>query len=167
MHRRTLLRFSGLWPVVGAGSARAAPFAGPVASEPLQRTLAAYLDTLIPADASPSASQLGLHHRFLELGRRSSAFRRLLETGCDWLDKEAIRLGAGEFARLTEPKREALVAKAAGLGRRSGARRFFEATRDSAMRHYYSRPEAWPSLGYAGPPQPLGFPDYAKPMKAG
>jgi hypothetical protein len=28
-------------------------------------------------------------------------------------------------------------------------------------------PEAWPAIGYDGPPQPIGFPDYVDPPEVG
>ena len=46
---------------------------------------------------------------------------------------------------------------------RSLPRVFFKAVQYYAFEIYYAHPETWVSLGYPGPPQPMGFPNYAEP----
>ena len=48
----------------------------------------------------------------------------------------------------------------ASAPRGAGPRMFFEMLRNYAVRLYYARPESWPSLGFDGPPQLDGFPDF-------
>ena len=45
----------------------------------------------------------------------------------------------------------------------STPKRFFDHVRSAAFTEYYARPETWASLGYKGPPQPLGFMDFTQP----
>ena len=59
--------------------------------------------------------------------------------------------------------RIAIVKIAEQSADRSLPRVFFIAVRHYAFEIYYAHPETWVSLGYTGPPQPVGFPDYASP----
>jgi hypothetical protein len=133
---------------------------------PFAPTLAALLDTLIPADASPSATQLGVQHRLLGHAARRPALTRRLRQGCAWLDRAADQ-GAVRFADLEEAARIDLLLQAEGFGPQHPARRLMDEVLPLAMRLYYSDPRSWPSLGYHGPPQPRGFPDYSVPPTHG
>ncbi len=125
--------------------------------------LAPFLDTLIPADQSPSATALAVDRRLLDRAAREPGYRRRLAAGCRRLDRVARRLGAADFAALDDRRREAVVAVFALARPGTPARVFFETTRSDAFFHYYAREEAWTGLGYDGPPQPAGFPDHANP----
>jgi hypothetical protein len=127
--------------------------------------LAPYLDTLIPEDSTPSASALGVDQAILKLARRRPRIARLVGLGCAWLDKQAGERGAKDFAALSELEREAIVALAEGSPARSLPRTFFAFTQQQAFSNYYAQPAAWQGLGFAGPPQPLGFLDFAEPPK--
>ncbi len=136
----------------------------PAVRPDFSRVLAAFLDTLLPADRwSPSATQLGIGARLIEMVMKDPPRRRGMEQGFRWLDGAARRLGAQDFAALPEDRREALVALMAAAAPGSPQRSFFETTRSDAFFHYYAREEAWSGLGYDGPPQPAGFPDHAGP----
>ena len=125
------------------------------------KTLEAFLDTLIPSDETPGALELGVAERIRLLADKDYRYRRLLKSGCGWLDNKASERTADTFSSLNPDKREEVVREAAGSGRESLPRIFFERVRFDAFTHYYARPETWKSLGYKGPPQPEGFPDYA------
>jgi hypothetical protein len=129
------------------------------------RALGPYLDTLIPQDSTPSATQLGVDKALITDAREHRRFARLIALGCAWLDKRAVDLGAEEFSALDEAARELLVARAERSPRKSLAQQFFLHTQARAFFHYYAQTAAWQGLGYAGPPQPVGFPDQAKPPK--
>jgi hypothetical protein len=128
--------------------------------------LAPYLDTLIPADSTPSASQLGTDQAIIDLARRRDRSARLLGLGCAWLDQQASKRGAEDFAALPQAERNAIVALAEGSPRYSLPKTFFAFTQQQAFSHYYAQPAAWQGLGFDGPPQPVGFPDFAKPPKS-
>ncbi len=161
--RRHFLKWSTVWwllaRVIPARAARPTPIPTPATGG----TLGAWLDTLIPADATPSATQLGVDKLLLAAARDDRDYRVLLTFGRIWLDSEARKRGASDFAALDVDAREAVAARAEAARPGSAERRFFEITRQDAFTHYYHQPESWPGLGYAGPPQPLGYLDYTRP----
>ncbi len=135
----------------------------PIATEERvpQATLVAVLDTLIPEDTTPGAEAVGLLDEFIAIALRDPAFRRLMVDGCRWLDTRAGARFDTRFAELDEPNREQIVEEAASAPVGSMPREFFQAVWDEAIFHYYADPRAWPGLGFAAPPQPLGYPGHA------
>jgi len=127
-----------------------------------QQTLAAYLDTLIPADETPSATQLGVDEKLLAEAETDSAYLRLIRTGCEWLEEQAKQAGAAHFAALNEEQRERVVNLAAAGEGGPWVEMFFDRTLADAFSHYYADPRSWRALDYAGPPQPRGFADYTQ-----
>jgi hypothetical protein len=167
--RRQLLGFVGAAAATALATWRA--WAGPIRAgaeasapspaDPLS-PLGAWLDTLLPADgASPAASALGCEAALRERAAREPGYLRLLEAGCAWLDAQA----GGRFAALDEAAREAIGARAAAAPARSLPETFFRLTRRDAFEFYYAQPRSWSALGFAGPPQPDGFPDHAGPWE--
>ena len=137
---------------------------GPTGGEPYPLTaLRPYLDTLIPRDDAASATDIGVDEHLRHLARLDSGYIRLLQYGCKWLDDRAKTLGAADFASLDPARRETVVAQAAAAPEGSSLRAFFDQTRDDAMEAYYSDPRNWPAIGFRGPPQPDGYPDFAGP----
>ena len=130
-------------------------------------SLAPYLDTLIPADVTPSASQLGVPQQVAGKAREIPAYLKLLRDGSRWLDYEARRLGARDFGALSPEQRVAVVSGAASSPARSLPKVFFNNTRDDAMFFYYANPASWVTTGFDGPPQPSGYLDHSAPPKAG
>lgn len=151
----------------GLCSSTALLSAGRLWSAPLtpsvMHTLAAYFDTLIPADETPSATQLGVTAQVLVQASRDASYQSLLERGCAWLNAQARQHGAEHFPALAADQREQVVHLAASAASRSVPRTFFERTRRDAFFYYYAHPQSWRGLGYHGPPQPLGFMDYSAP----
>jgi hypothetical protein len=132
---------------------------------PAADTLGAWLDTLIPADATPAATQLGVDKQLL--AKAQQEYHDLLEFGQHWLNAQARKRGAANFPALDEAGREAVTALAAAQGDDKAEHRFFLKTRQDAFGFYYSQPESWAGLAYRGPPQPLGFMDYEQPPAPG
>jgi hypothetical protein len=129
-----------------------------------RRALAQFLDTLIPADASgPGAVAAGAVAEFEEAADNYPNFAAFLARGCRWLDSEAANGGAPGFAGLDAAERIRIVERAATAPEGSEPRKFFDLTWELARGSFYARPESWAPLGYDGPPQPYGFPDYADP----
>ena len=140
------------------------------AAPPLPRladaTLGAYVDALIPADETPSASALGVDKQLLAAAAGAPGHRRLLDAGLDWLNTRSRARYARPFPELDERGREAIVGEAAAAGYGTLPRVFFERTRAAAFFHYYGRPESWRDMAqYRGPPQPLGYMDYTQPPR--
>ena len=145
-------------------SALAPPRAWSTSTKPPEfDTLAAFLDTLIPADETPSASQLGVTDKIIATGKKSRRYRKLIEKGCAWLDRQARQLGAAHFSALTETQRERIAQQAENGEGGLVPAFFFEHIKVEAFSHYYADPRIWANLGYAGPPQPLGFMNYTQP----
>ncbi len=119
-----------------------------------------FLDTLLPADESPSATQLGVDTAILESTTSFRKLARLIELGCAWLDRQAGTRGFDGFAALDESLRIEIVTAAEKSANRSLPRVFFKTIHQTAFQHYYSDPRSWPALAYNGPPQPHGFPGH-------
>ncbi len=165
LSRRTL--FDGAARVVGLtwlAATMGAIWRGRNACAADQRTLDAYLDTLIPADAEgPGALQLGVPERLSAIAAADGDYSGLIEQLVRWLDERAQALGEVGFADLDGEARETIVRAAESAAAGSPARRAFARTRQDAFAAFYGDPRAWPGIGYRGPPQPEGFPDYDRP----
>ena len=163
--RRVMLRlFARAGLVLGFGSMANGAAWQDGLDPAIRRTLASYLDTLIPDDeASPGAVRAGIDKGFASWAEASPQYRRLIVEGCRWLDGEAEKAGARSFSELDEEKRNAIVGRASRSARRSVPRQFFDGTRRPAFFFYYGNASSWSAIGYEGPPQPGGFLDYADP----
>jgi len=129
-----------------------------------ERWLPAYLDTLIPGDTEgPGALQLGVPERLSAIAAADGAYASLVEQFGRWLDERARAAGGVGFADLDRDARETIVRAAESAAADSPARRAFARTREDAFAAFYGDPRAWPGIGYRGPPQPEGFPDYDRP----
>jgi hypothetical protein len=136
--------------------------------DPATRTLAAFLDLLLPEDdSSPSASQVGTDAAILEEAHVDRQLGQLVELGIGWLDGQAKSQGVEAFHQLPE-ERQLLIASIAERQRaRSLPHLFFDNMRYRAFHYYYADPRSWVSLGYSGPPQPRGFADHDRPLQPG
>jgi hypothetical protein len=151
---------------LGGTAACTVEHASPAAS--FEETLADYLDTVIPGDElSPGAVELGVLQPILEEAKTDPNVQNFLEEGVRWLNEEARKQGAEDFAGLSEDGRDQVVAAAEAAKAGSLENEFFRATRYVVFRLYYMEPQAWPAIGYDGPPQPVGFPDYTAPPARG
>ncbi|HMV05551.1 MAG TPA: gluconate 2-dehydrogenase subunit 3 family protein [Accumulibacter sp.] len=159
--------------LVLAGTTLAASFVGwsawrrspPAESVPMPMTdLDAWLETLVPAEEDfPGALALGVAARVAAAVARDARYGELVRQGLAWLVEKAGESGERSFAALPAQTREAIVSQAAAAPLGSLARTFFQATLDDALFHAYADPRSWVGIGYAGPPQPLGFLDHASP----
>lgn len=124
-----------------------------------------FLDTLIPEDITPSASQLGLHQTLIEHARNIENYTELLELGCDWLDRQAQSMFNHAFRDTTEQEAIAIVAVAEKSSNTTLQNLFFTRIKSDAFIFYYSHPTSWKTLGFNAPPQPLGYPDFTLPLE--
>lgn len=124
-------------------------------------SLETYLDTLLPGDGIPGASELDLHVYLVEHAMGVQNYLRLLSMGCYWLNAQS--LPGSNFTLLDEVARVRLISLMENAAPGSIERQFFERTLSDAMQLYYAHPQTWPALGFDGPPQPVGFPDYRQP----
>lgn len=128
-------------------------------------TLLALIDTLIPADETPSASGLGLDRQLMRHAETVENYMALLALGCQWLDNQAQASHRLAFAHLTASQRTSIVTLAENSAAGSIPRQLFEHVRVDLFTFYYSHPAILPSLGLRGAPQPFGYPDYASAPK--
>jgi len=128
------------------------------------QTLTACLDTIIPADITPGAVQLGVPDSIISKSASDRKYRRLIKKGCDWLDKMAKQYNAESFASLSDADRQKVVSLASEERSNSLPGIFFKQMRSDAFYYYYANPESWIGVGYKGPPQPFGFQDYTLPQ---
>jgi len=134
-----------LWPLTLDGAQR--------------RTAAALCDVIIPADAvSPSAAGVGVVDFLDEWvsapypGQQED--RELILEGLAWMDAEAVRRFARQFADLDETQQHAICddichekTTQPGLAR---AAQFFARYRDLTAGGFYTSPEGRKDLGYIG-----------------
>ena len=171
LNRRRLLRLSVLGGVVVGAWAVCRRLFWPARARLLERspeyqTFAAYLDTLIPEDETPSARQVGVVEKILAKSAAQRPYKQLIQKGCTWLDEQAGRqYDAASFAALSEAQRDAIVRLAADGQADILPLRFFRQTQQDVFFYYYAHPQSWPGLGYTGPPQPQGFLDYTHPPR--
>lgn len=126
--------------------------------------LPAFLDTLIPQDATPSASQLGLHQTLIRHAQGIENYTRLLELGCQWLEAQSQMQSQAKFDALQPLQQEAIVVMAEASPKDSIPKMFFDRVLSDLMGFYYAQPASWSGLGIDSPPQPKGYPDYVKPL---
>jgi hypothetical protein len=133
----------------------------PARAEVDGRSFTAYLDALIPDDeGTPGAVQLGIDRQLIDAADAEHAGE--IEQFCRWLEERARAMGGRSFAELSENARNAILGQAESAAPDALPGRVFRRTRLEALTHYYADARSWPAIGYGGPPQPAGFPDYAR-----
>ena len=163
--RRKFLRLTtGIGLLASSGYILKDIFLPPQLDVAERRTLEAVLDTLIPSDETPGALKLGVSSKILDKASQDAQYRRLIRKGCSWLDRKASGRGASGYSSLDEGNREAVMGELAGVPDGSVAAIFFEQLRSDAFFHYYAHAASWRGMGYKGPPQPEGYPDYTEPQ---
>ncbi|MCG6551206.1 MAG: gluconate 2-dehydrogenase subunit 3 family protein [Candidatus Magnetominusculus sp. LBB02] len=125
-----------------------------------QRTLDALVDSLIPEDETPGALRLGVPQAIKLKAAADSRYRYLIKRGCAWLDMTARGQNAESFESLKAEGRDAIIGKAINSEVESLPKIYLYQMRNDAFHYYYGHRESWAVLGYDGPPQPCGFPDY-------
>ncbi len=123
-------------------------------------TLMAYIDALIPRDVAPGAIDLDVHTRLFDKADDDARYAHMLGFGARWLDAEAQKHHERPFIDLTGTEKDAVVETAALAARQTPHHGFFRATRADVFDWYWSHAESWPAIGFNGPPQPRGFPDF-------
>jgi len=184
MTRRCLLHGLLAWPAVplGAllspvGTAAATEVAPAGAFVALTRNEAAVVDAvaglLVPGDDRPGAREAGVA-RMIDRTLDAAPDRlRLYRAGVRWLDDAAADLfDAAGYLTLDDGRQKELLVLAEGAAPPRGgaanwrrvvsleARQFFVTARDDVLDAFYSSPTGWEVLGYDGPPQWGGYPDY-------
>lgn len=160
--------------------------------DPHQYAMVAVLaDLIIPADEFQGASLAGVVD-FIDkhLGQTTAYEQAAYRDGLKWLDKVSRRLHGNGFLDLDHSDQTNLLhriykmvgvvrMKGRGLGQRLKRKlvrtwyEFFDIMDNNVVffiylrRHviyaFYANPESWVDIGYFGPPQPVGYLNYATP----
>lgn len=137
------------WPESGFSATN------PAASAEARRTLASFVDVLLPRDAqSGSASDLKVDKELWIIAGEDRQFSRLLSLGCQWLNMS----DGGQFSALSNEQQIALVRWMSESAWDQIPRRFYELVRQASLELYFSQPNAWHGLAMMRPPQPMGYP---------
>jgi hypothetical protein len=130
-----------------------------------ERTISIVIDRMLPGgDGLPGAVALGIDRRIAamaEISPRLSLLelQRSLADGVAWLDRAAVRAGARNFLGLGRAKQEAVLLRTAAAADDDAAV-IARMLRDRAFALYYTDRTVMAAFAYAGPPQPVGFPDF-------
>lgn len=128
--------------------------------------VARIVDLLVPADETPGALQLGIDRTLLAEFESHPREAQRLSEALAWLDGEARTTGADDFLALDEAQQITLLTRMEAAPAGSAPAVIFRTLRQVTMSRYYAHPGTWPMLGFDGPPQPVGFPDYAMPPRS-
>lgn len=128
------------------------------------------IDVFLPRDDTAGGIDLGLHQQLQQAMNREAGADTALSLLAAALDRAAQQAHRSRFLALSALAQDALLrAWLPSLLARAGdsddekAARVLMVLRNRSMSLYYAQPESWPALGLAGPPQPLGYMDYAEP----
>ena len=167
LSRRLLLSLTPVLTLPSLPSAMSAPVTSRQDLQDPLISLTAFVDVLVPRDDLPSASDLDVDRRIIAKAATIPAYARLLRHGCRWLDSEAHTLdGSVSYFRDLEPDTQVRIVELAEAGKdKSVGRVFFRNVRQDTLRYYYAHPVVWRALGYDGPPQPIGFPEFDQPHR--
>ncbi len=151
--------------------------------------VAAIAALIVPTDEDPGAAEAGVADYIDKLLAGSEKYQKQYLKGLEWLDnvsrdqygKDFINLNVREQiellvdideteTRLYSPvsglleriqrKLDVIWSTIFGVGLSSY---FFHTIKKHVFLGYYSNPISWKAVGYYGPPQPVGYPDYSEP----
>ncbi|MDH4230750.1 MAG: gluconate 2-dehydrogenase subunit 3 family protein [Nitrospirota bacterium] len=155
-----------------------------------QYTLVATLAALfIPTDEAPGATEANVVEYIDNMVSLSKKSQSQYTQGLKWIDRVSERKYGKDFLSLRVEEQIGLMRfadNAAALRRRPVANivqrldrkiesvwddltgvgegsPFFHMLREDVFYGYYSNPVSWKVVGYYGPPQPVGYPDYSEP----
>ncbi len=126
----------------------------------LTTVLPEFLDTLIPSDQTPSASQLNVDEDMIDYLQEKLRYKNIVMFGCAWLNKQANEIFSEDFLNLDTQQKIQIVEKLESTKQNQTAQFFFHHIKDKAFEFYYSKPQSWIGLEFHQPPQPLGYNDY-------
>lgn len=131
-------------------------------SIPMIETLSAVVAVLVPADVTPSAADLGVHHQLATLSNTVPNYARMLTEGSHWLEAVSLQKFGQQYGNLHTRSQSLLVKHAFDAPAQTLPSVFINRIRDDTMTFYYQNSAAWDGLGIDGPIQPEGYPDADK-----
>jgi hypothetical protein len=153
------------------------------------RLVASLASLIVPTDKDPGATEAGAADYIDKMVSYSEIKQKQYAKGLEWIEDVSKKQYGKYFIDLTvEEQIDLLIAideadikrnipvsgligridrkihtlwdEVFGVGDSS---RFFKTIREDVFFGYYSNPISWKVIGYFGPPQPVGYPDYAEP----
>lgn len=128
--------------------------------------LSVFLDILIPEDVSPSASQLGLEQKLIDLANQIENYPKLLSLGCEWLNLQSEASYKRKFTHLTNNQMISVVQLAENSPSNSIPNLFFNRVRTDLLGLYYAAPLSMVGLAINTSPQPNGYMNYTQPLSS-
>ncbi len=159
---KTLLLGSSLWVILGSAKYS---FAKERVNSNTMTTFRHFLDTLIPEDVSPSATQVNLDADLLEHAKTIQNYEKLIFLGCNWLDLQSDAFYKKKFIELSLTQKDKILEFASKNRSDSIPAQFFNRVRRDAFTFYYAKPPSWTGLRFSEPPQPHGYLDYQESPK--
>lgn len=123
----------------------------------------AFLDTLLPPNKSPAASDLSVHHDIIKLSKNVNNYPELLLLGGNWLYNTSMFQFGKPFEKLSLNQKNIIVSVAERAKQGSIPEVYFNRIKTDAFNFYYANPASWKFLGFDGPLQPDGFINATKP----
>lgn len=128
-------------------------------------TLSRIVDRIVPRDESPGAVDLGIDVQLIaemDAGAETAmVYGRML----DAIDRSSRESHRAPFIDLGEAQKDAVLLALSRSPVDAPGLPGWVRLRQQTMALYYARPESWPALGLAGPPQPAGYVDYTEPPR--
>ncbi len=142
---------------------------------------------IIPSDDEPGANEAHVVDYIDNITYRHEKKEQLYTKGLDWLDKYCqAKYGIG-FLDLNQIEQIEIVNYALGdrpsksflqrvqrkihkiydgINSIGFNRRFFQEIHEDVIDGFYSNPISWQAIGYFGPPNPVGYPDFTEKPSA-
>lgn len=143
-----------------------------------EKILTSFAVVLMPAaGGGPSAADVGVAEAVWALSKNDAELRNLWAVGARWLRtlcRDRWDVETGNPAALGEAEQRALIRLCEGVDDQNVHQawdadgtgyRFAQRFGRELQERYYAHPDVWKWLGYAGPPQPIGYPDADKPAR--
>ena len=128
-------------------------------------TLSRIVDRIVPRDESPGAVDLGIDAQLIAEIDASAETTLVCGRLLAAIDGESRAVHHAPFVDLDAARQDALLLALSRSPVDAPGVRGWVLLRHRTMALYYARPEAWPALGLAGPPQPAGYVDYTEPPR--
>lgn len=122
--------------------------------------MAAVVDLIIPRDATPSASDIGVHNRILDAAQKIPNYSQLLAEGLGWIEQNAQVDFNLPFLGLSTSAQTEIMAVAFEAPPQSLPSVFAHRIRADALKAYYQDARSWTGMGFDQPIQPMGYPDF-------
>lgn len=122
--------------------------------------MAAIVDLIIPRDATPSASDIGVHHRILEAAKEIPNYPQLLAEGLGFIERNAQIGFNASFLELATGAQTEIMAAGFEAPPLSLPFVFADRIRADTLKQYYQDARSWTGMGFDQPIQPMGYPDF-------